>query len=107
MASTTQYPTATPVLDSGIWPKGRRKNVSSILTGFLLAIPFVMVLISVTNQVRRFGADAANFVGLEYLVCFALAIIVHERVVRQPQFHLKIDRTGKMSYRSEGFAEDS
>ena len=49
-----------------------------MLIGFVLAIPFAVVLISVTSQTRRFGAAAANFVGIESLACLALAVIVHE-----------------------------
>ena len=78
MTSTAQYPGATPILDSGVRPKGRRKTVGSILIGFVMAIPFAMVLIAVTNQTRRFGADAVNFVGVEYLAGFALAVTLHE-----------------------------
>ena len=49
-----------------------------MLIGFVLAIPFAIVVISVANEARRFGQDSANFVLVEYLACFALAVIVHE-----------------------------
>lgn len=49
-----------------------------MLIGFVLAIPFVMILISVASQARRVRPDAADFIGIEYLLCLAVAIIVHE-----------------------------
>jgi Zn-dependent protease len=78
MTSKAQHPSATPILDSGVQPKGRRKTLGGMLMGFVLAIPFAVVLISVTSQTRGFGAAAANFVGIESLACLALAVILHE-----------------------------
>lgn len=49
-----------------------------MLIGIVLAIPFAVVLISVVNQTRRFNEQAANFVLVAYLACFALSIIAHE-----------------------------
>jgi Zn-dependent protease len=73
-----QYPSATPILDSGVRPKGKPKSIGSMLIGLVLAIPFVMVVISVANETRRFGEQAANFVLVAYLPCLALAVIAHE-----------------------------
>jgi Zn-dependent protease len=78
MNAMAQSPDATPILDSGIWPKAKRKNIGSIVIGFVFAIPFAMIVISVANDTRRFGEQAANLVFVTYLLCLAVAVIVHE-----------------------------
>ena len=76
MAAPAASPNTTPILDSGICPKARKKKLGAILFGLSLGVPFALALIRVANQAS--GSPAGDFIGVSYLLSFVAAIIVHE-----------------------------
>jgi len=71
--------TATPILDSGVLPKGagRKKKISRQLFGFVLGLLFAGVLIASESE-QHARSSAGNYLLAFYLLSFVPAIAVHE-----------------------------
>jgi len=77
MASSSTFPSATPILDSAVLPP-KRKDLRSILFGILLGVVFAILLIAESNRMRSPGHPQANFTIATYLLATTLAIVLHE-----------------------------
>jgi hypothetical protein len=78
MAGAAKSIGATPILDSATRPPAKKKSLGSMLSGFVLAIPYIAVLISASNNARQSGNSGSDFVFPTYILAIFLAIVIHE-----------------------------
>jgi len=78
MAAIAESVAETPILDSAVRPKGKRKNLVNIVFGILLGIPFGIALIVASSRARAARNPAADYLILIYILAFVLAIVLHE-----------------------------
>jgi len=78
MTISSASASTTPILDSAVLVRVKKKNLVNTLFGVAMGIPFAVVLIAASNSARDEGNSAANLVWIFYFLSFVPAIIVHE-----------------------------
>lgn len=77
--SSSSISDLTPILDSGLRPKGvKRKRLGNTLFGLVLGLLFAGVLIQSSNSARDARNPIADFAVFFYFLAIALVVTVHE-----------------------------
>jgi hypothetical protein len=69
---------ATPILDSAVRPRTRKKKFASILFGVFVGICCGAVLISASTRARALRNPAEDYILPLFFLAFALTLVVHE-----------------------------
>jgi hypothetical protein len=77
---TADSPTAgaTPILDSAVRPRTRKKKFASILFGAFVGVCCGAVLISASTRARGVRNPAEDYILPSFFFAFALTLVVHE-----------------------------
>jgi hypothetical protein len=79
MAEISANPVATPILDSTVLPKKRRKNsFGAMAFGLLVGILFSGALIVATTRAQAAHSPAIHFMITPYFLALLLVVVVHE-----------------------------
>src|SRR3974390_2203094 len=78
MTANADPTAATPILDSAVQGKMKRKNLAGTLFGLLLGIPFGIALIASSNGALEARNPAADYILLIYISAIVSAIVAHE-----------------------------
>jgi membrane-associated protease RseP (regulator of RpoE activity) len=69
---------ATPILDSAVRPKARKKKLAGVLLGVFVGICCSAVMINASNHARAERNPAREYILLLFFLVLALTVVVHE-----------------------------